>query len=126
MRRTPRAVAAVLLAVSFGLGGMTGMALEEALGLDWFDFLDDDEDESARRLLANLGLTGEQERLADAVLDDEEERLEDYWEARLPEIRAIRLESYAEIREILTPEQRELWDRRVRDLEGGVPDELRD
>ena len=41
MRPRARAVGVLLLAASFAVGSLAGMAAEEALGLDWFDFLDE-------------------------------------------------------------------------------------
>lgn len=111
--RRPRAVATLLLALTFVSGGMAGMALEEALGLDWFDFLDED----ARpddRLLDGIGLSGAQREQVDRILERQEDRLEAYWDARLPEMQAIAAGSYDEIRAVLTPPQRAVFDRRVR------------
>jgi hypothetical protein len=88
------------------------MAVEEALGLDWFDFLDEDA-RPDERLLQGVRLTGEQREQVDRILDRQEERLEQYWAARLPEMQAIADGSYAEIRAILTPQQRAVFDRRV-------------
>jgi Spy/CpxP family protein refolding chaperone len=110
--RRPRAVAAVLLALTFATGGLAGMAVEEALGLDWFDFLDEDA-RPDERLLQGVRLTGDQREQVDRILDRQEERLEQYWAARLPEMQAIADGSYAEIRAILTPRQRAVFDRRV-------------
>lgn len=123
MRLHPRLIGALLLALAFGVGGLTGMALEEALGIDWFEFLDEDE-EGEDSLLAGLGLTGEQRGRAEAILEREEDRLEDYWESRLPEIQGILRDTYGEIRAILTPEQQALFDLRVRELGGRIPDEI--
>ena len=124
MRERARFVAGILIGVSFAVGGLAGMAIEESLGLDWFDFLDEDEPEDS--ILAGLDLSAEQERQADEILDRQEDRLEDYWEGRLPELRAILLESNAELRRILTPEQQRVFDRSVRELGDRVPDEVRD
>jgi Spy/CpxP family protein refolding chaperone len=125
MRRT-RLVAALLLGLTFAVGGLTGMALEEALGIDWFEFLDEDYDESEDRLLIGLDLTRDQRNQTEEILEREEDRLEDYWESRLPEIQGILRQTYAEIRAILTPEQQQLFDRRVEEFGGRVPEEIRD
>lgn len=90
------------------------MALEEALGLDWFDFLDEDTQPDDGRLLAGLELSTSQRRQIEEILDAQEERLEEFWESRVPEMRPIVAPSYARIRGILTPEQRERFDERVR------------
>ncbi|MEW5927918.1 MAG: hypothetical protein AB1941_10555 [Gemmatimonadota bacterium] len=110
--RRPRAVATLLLALTFVSGGMAGMAVEEALGLDWFDFLDEDERRDDR-LLDGIGLSAPQREQVDRILGRQEERLEEYWDARLPEMQAIAAGSYDEIRAVLTPRQRAVFDRRV-------------
>jgi len=121
-----RRVALLLLLLSFSVGSLAGMALVEALGIDWFDFLDEDAHGDADRLLEGLGLSRGQRARVEGILDVQEDRLEDYWEARLPEIRAILEGSYAEIRVLRTPEQRTEFDRRVRELDGRAPLEVRD
>ncbi len=110
--RRPRAVAALLLALTFATGGLAGMALEEAAGLDWFDFLDEDARRDDR-LLEGIGLSGPQREQVERILERQEDRLEEYWNARLPEMQAVAAGSYDEIRAVLTPEQRAVFDRRV-------------
>ena len=119
MIQRPALVATIMLVVVFAVGGLTGMALEEGLGLDWFDFLDEDNEEGGDQLLDGLQLTEAQEDRIEEILDAQEERLEEYWEARIPDMRAIVGSSYEEIRQVLTTEQREVFDRRIRDQ--GIP-----
>ena len=119
MRRRPGIVAAVMLLLSFVVGAMAGMVLEEALGLDWFDFLDEDARASDGRMLADLDLTERQREQVEEILDQQQRRLEAYWERRLPEIRQVVAESYQQIRAVLTDEQRELFDTRIRS--SGLP-----
>lgn len=102
------------------------MALEEALGIDWFEFLDEDHDESEDQLLVGLNLTRDQRNQAERILEREEDRLEEYWESRIPEIQGILRQTYADIRAILNAEQQESFDRRVDALGGRVPAEIRD
>ena len=118
-------VAALLLLLTFGVGAMAGMAIEEAAGIDWFDFLDRDEQEDVR-LLDGMSLTPDQRASVERILDRQEDALETYWEARMPEIQGILAGSYDEIRALLTPAQRERFDQRVRNLGGRVPAEFRD
>ena len=118
-------VAVLLLLVTFGVGAMAGMAIEEAAGIDWFDFLDRDEQEDVR-LLDGLSLTPDQRAAVERILDRQDDSLEGYWEARMPEIQGILAGSYGEIRALLTPAQRERFDQRVRGLDGRVPAEFRD
>ncbi len=124
--RRGRVVAALMLLLAFTVGALSGMAAEEAFGIDWFDFLEEQRGTDNDRLLAGLDLTPEQRARAEEVLERQEDRLEDYWEARLPEIRRLLDESYAEIRTTLTAEQQAIFDRRVRKLDGRVPAELRE
>jgi hypothetical protein len=115
----------LLLVLSFVSGGLVGMALEEALGIDWFEFLDSDRDDDRGSLLAGLDLSREQRSRAKEILDRQEELLERYWKQRLPEIEGILNQSYDAIRAELDPEQRAAFDKRVRRLEGRVPEEMR-
>lgn len=106
-------VASAMLLLTFLVGGMAGMALEEGLGLDWFDFLDEDNPPSEGRLLAELGLTPQQQERIESILAEQEDSLEEFWRKRLSEMRPIVARSYDRIREVLTPEQRVLFDQRV-------------
>lgn len=117
--------ATLMLLLTFIMGGLAGMAMEEAFGIDWFEFLDEDHDESDR-LLTDLGLTPDQEREADRILERQEDQLEDYWDSRVPEIRRILDDGYGEIRGLLTPEQVPHFERRLRELGGKIPAEIRD
>lgn len=118
-------VAVLLLLVTFGVGALAGMAVEEAAGIDWFDFLDRDEQEDVR-LLDGLSVTADQRAAIERILERQDDSLEEYWEARMPEIQGILAGSYDEIRALLSPAQRERFDQRVQDLDGRVPVEFRD
>ena len=126
MKEGAKTIAGLLLALTFMVGGLAGMALEEALGIDWFEFLDEDAGEAEDRLLVGLDLSPEQQAQAEELLERQEDRLEEYWESRLPEIQVILRQSYAEVRTLLTPEQQQVFDQRVRELGGRVPEEIRD
>ena len=126
MNGRARGIAALLLLTVFSVGALSGMALEEALGIDWFEFLDEDTDEAEDSLLVGLELSREQRARAEEILERQEDRLEAYWEGRVPEIQGILQASYAEIRALLTPAQQGVFDRRVQELRGRVPEEARD
>lgn len=118
MRQRARTIGALLLAASFAVGGLAGMAAEEALGLDWFDFLDEDAVPADQRLFAGMALTDAQrERIAD-IRRRREARLEAYWNERLPDIQRITDDSYAQMRQVLTPAQQPAFDRRVSGMRG--------
>jgi hypothetical protein len=119
--------ATLMLSLTFLVGALSGMALEEAAGIDWFDFLDDDESSvSDLRLMAGVDLSDEQRATVDRILERQEDELEDYWEERMPDIKGILSKSYAEIRVLLTPPQQSVFDQRVRELDGKVPEEFQD
>src|SRR5687767_5748900 len=119
--------ATLMLSLTFVVGALSGMALEEAAGIDWFDFLDDDESSvSDLRLISGLDLTAEQRATVDRILERQEDQLEDYWEERMPDVKGILGKSYAEIRVVLTPSQQTVFDQRVRELDGKVPEEFQD
>ena len=65
-------------------------------------------------------VTSPREQFGAAIGDDyflaSYTQLEEYWKARIPEIRGIMERSQGEMRALLTPAQRETFDRRVRDL----------
>lgn len=121
MRSGARAVGALLLAGAFAVGGLSGMAVEEAMGLDWFDFLDEDARPSEDRLFAGMALTGEQRRSIERIRERREDRLEAYWGSRVPEIERIVAQSYGEMRAVLPPERQAEFDRRVRELRARAP-----
>ena len=120
MKHRARVVGALLLAASFGVGGMAGMALEEGLGLDWFDFLDEDNLPADDRLFAGMQLTGGQRARIEEIRARREDRLEAYWESRLPDLRRIVDDAYGEMRGVLTRQQQPVFDRRVREQRGRI------
>jgi hypothetical protein len=75
---------------------------------------DEDEpfdDDAEEDLLETLSLSRAQLDSVDHLLDRREDRLEDYWKARLPDLQAIVDSSRQEIRAVLTPVQRGTYDR---------------
>ena len=121
-------IAGLMLFLTFSVGALAGMAVEEAFGIDWFEFLDEDSDDpgSSVRLMEGIQLSGDQRSRVHDIVERQEDELEDYWEGRIPEIQGILTKSYAEIRALLTPEQQAVFDRRVSELAGRVPEEFRD
>lgn len=70
----------------------------------------DDDDLSEEDLLDDLSLSREQRVAIERVFDSREDRLESYWEAQLPELETLIDSSRDEIRAILTPDQRAIYD----------------
>lgn len=121
MKNRARAVGILLLAATFTVGGMAGMAVEEAMGLDWFDFLDEDAAPSEERLFAGMELTSAQRARIDQIRERREDRLEEYWASQLPDIQRIVDQSYGEMRAVLPPGRHAEFDRRVRQLRERTP-----
>ncbi|MGH7481867.1 MAG: hypothetical protein ACRELV_06895, partial [Longimicrobiales bacterium] len=116
MRTTRRAVLA-LGAVLF-VGVLAGIALEEVVDdWDWIERLEgeDDADDLDEAILDDLDLTPAQATQIDVILEAREDRIEEYWRRRLPEIGAIVDSTRAQIRAVLTPDQRREYDRRVQE-----------
>ena len=67
-----------------------------------------------------MQLSGEQRRRIAEIRERREDRLEAYWEGRLPDIRRIMGDSYGEMRAVLTPEQQPAFDRRVGEMRGRI------
>lgn len=122
MNGRSRLVASALLALVFLTGSLVGMAVEEGFGIDWFDFLDKDEDAMDMRFLSDLRLDTEQEDNIERILERREDDLENYWRSRVPELRAILAASDDSIRAVLSPGQRERFDQIISNGGERIPD----
>lgn len=121
MKLHARRSAIAALAAVFLVGLAGGVVLEEVVDdFDWSsanhtndrdqpdDPIDDDAEEA---FFARLGLQADQRAAIERALDEREDRLERYWEGKIPELRALVDSSRAEIRLLLTPEQQSAYDR---------------
>ena len=119
-----RRTAVIVLLAVFLAGGASGWLLEEVVDdIHWpgshrdsstIDRPDDDEpfdDDAEEDFLETLGLSRGQLDSVDQLLEGREDRLEDYWKSRLPDLQALVDSSREEIRALLTPEQRAAYDR---------------
>jgi hypothetical protein len=119
-----RRTAVILLLAVFLVGGAAGWLLEDVMDdIHWPggqtegstpDRHDDDEpfdDDAEEEFLESLGLSRGQLDSVDHLLDRREDRLEDYWKSRLPDLQSLVDSSRQEIRGLLTPDQREAYDR---------------
>jgi Spy/CpxP family protein refolding chaperone len=79
----------------------------------------DDDDFSEEDLLGDLSLSREQRASVERVFESREDRLESYWEAQLPELETLIDSSRDEIRAILTPEQRAIYESQLTRLRSG-------
>jgi hypothetical protein len=118
-----RTAVLVLLAV-FLAGGAAGWVAEEVADeVHWparhgegagSDRPDEDEpfdDDAEEDFLEALRLSRAQLDSVDHLLDRREDRLEDYWKSRLPDLQAIVDSSRREIRAVLSPEHQIAYDR---------------
>ena len=119
-----RRTAVILLLAVFLAGGAAGWLLEDVMDdIHWpgghgegstLDRRDEDEpfdDDAEEDFLETLGLSQGQLDSVDHLLDRREDRLEDYWSSRMPDLQALVDSSRLEIRTLLTPEQRAAYDR---------------
>jgi hypothetical protein len=119
-----RRTAVILLLAVFLAGGAAGWLLEDVGDeIHWPgghgegsapDRPDEDEpfdDDAEEDFLETLGLNRAQLDSVDHLLERREDRLEDYWKSRLPDLQALVDSSRQEIRALLTPEQRAAYDR---------------
>lgn len=119
-----RRTAVIVLLAVFLAGGAAGWLLED-VGDDihWLgdgsadspkERPDEDEpfdDDAEEDFLETLGLDHATLDSVDHLLDRREDRLEDYWKSRIPDLQALVDSSQQEIRALLTPEQRAAYDR---------------
>ena len=102
LRPGRKAVLALILVFAAGLA--EGAALEDLVDeldrplFSSDDHDDDDDDLSEERVLASLDLTAEQRVRIERVFESREDRLEAYWDARLPELERVIDSGRAEIR----------------------------
>jgi hypothetical protein len=119
-----RRTAVILLVAVFLAGGVAGWLLEdvvdeitwpgghdEASTPDRHDYDEPLDDDAEEDFLEALGLSRAQLDSVDHLLDRREDRLEDYWKSRLPDLKAVVDSSRQEIRVLLNPEQRAAYDR---------------
>ncbi len=124
MKAQSRRTAVLMLIVTFVVGGMTGMAVEEGFGLDWFDFLDKDEitqnAATDEQFLMTIGLDFAQRARIEDIYDAQEEKLETYWKNQLPALKTIVQQTDVEVVSVLTPAQRKLFDDRIKNRGSSV------
>lgn len=116
----PRRRALLVLVLVFATGLLGGALLEDIVDeierplFAADDHDDDDEDDLTEEgLLGNLDLTPGQRAQIEQVFESREDRLESYWDARLPELQSVIDSSREAIRAILTPGQRAVYDRQL-------------
>jgi hypothetical protein len=127
----PRWRATVVLVMVFAAGAAGGALLEDIVDdIDWPGFADrghgDDSDDSEETILANLDLTAQQRASIERLFEQREDRLESYWDAQLPELERLVDSSREEIRSLLTPAQRTIYDTHLARLKVQLRRDLRE
>lgn len=110
-----RALGLVVLAVTFVAGAIAATAIGQVLHADPASRTEavtaDGCDEKRGHLLDRLDLTEDQRTRIDRILERRRGQIDRFWSEAGPTLNAITDSTRAEIRAVLTPEQRELHDR---------------
>lgn len=114
-----RVLAFVVLVATFLAGGAAGIAADRfvrptpAAAEAGGEEREKDADKRHRRghVLDQLSLTAEQQARIDGILERRRGELEAFWDEAGPELRAIADSARADIRAVLTADQRERYDR---------------
>lgn len=116
-QRQARLLGIALLAATFLIGGLAGAAAvrlsssREARAAAQHAEERGPRERGAGSVLDQLDLTPEQCQRIQAVLERRRQQTEAFWEEHGPTLRAIVDSAHAEIRAVLTPEQRAEYDR---------------
>ena len=125
MKKASLRQAILVIAATFFCGFVAGVVLQdgiEELPLPFFasdrDYDDDLEDviDSEKKLLRKLELSSDQRQRIDAAFARRENTLVDYWAYRIPEMERIIESSRAELRGLLTAEQRARYDQGLNEI----------
>lgn len=121
-RSRPRAVASMLLIVTFLVGALAGAALNQVLNARQPQDTQQaagpaphhggQRERTERTPYDDLGLSDTQRVQVDALLAERRHRIDSIWERNEPEMRAIMSSSKAQIEALLTPAQLELLERK--------------
>ncbi|HEY8483165.1 MAG TPA: hypothetical protein VIL13_01045 [Longimicrobiales bacterium] len=114
--RRARLIGLGMLAGAFLAGALSGAAVVRVVSADEPAVRAGAEEEHGRRhsrpnLFDELDLTEEQRIQIEAILERRRKQIDAFWAEFGPKLRAIRDSTRSEIREVLTPEQRELEER---------------
>jgi Spy/CpxP family protein refolding chaperone len=97
----------VLLAIAFLVGSLTGAAAIRVADADAPPkLMRSKAKQPPAHLLERLELSAEQRARVDAILERRRQEMEQFWDVHRPTLRAIADSARAELRAVLTPEQR--------------------
>jgi|SRR5690606_16241879 len=115
-RRTRR-LGLMLLAAAFFVGGLTGAAFDRVFAGETppparsATQCEPERNDRREDVFASLGLSHDQRARIDEILEHRREQTEAFWEEHGPLLRGIVDSARAEIRALLTPEQRAEYER---------------
>ena len=103
-----RTMGVVILAIMFGIGALLGAATMRVATSPESALRAGEEPKKRPGLFETLELTDEQRVQVDAIMERRRAEVDAFWKEHGPQLRAITDSARAEIRTVLTPEQREL------------------
>ena len=111
-----RFAGALLLAATFAVGGLGGYSLAQLAGRGDAAQADqpecEDRERNRARYYESLGVSPEQKARIDEILEARKQQMDLFWAEHGPRMEQIVDSARAEIRNVLTPEQRAEADRR--------------
>lgn len=99
-----RVTGVLMLAIVFAAGALAGAATMRVVNADESPVMRSQK--SGPDLLDRLELTPEQRERVDVILERRRSEMEEFWDEHRPALRAIADSARAELRSVLTPEQR--------------------
>lgn len=104
-----RAMGLLMLAVIFAVGAMTGAATMRVANGDRTEPREEVESRERRpSLWDRLELTPEQRTQVDNIMERRRDEVQAFWNQHGPQLRAVMDSARADVRDVLTPEQRAL------------------
>jgi Spy/CpxP family protein refolding chaperone len=104
-----RAMGLLMLAVIFAVGAMTGAATMRVANGDRTEPREEIESRERRpSLWDRLELTSEQRAQVDGIMERRRDEVQAFWNEHGPQLRAVMDSARADVRDVLTPEQRVL------------------
>lgn len=108
-----RLVGFALIAVVFLVGSMTGAAMDRVITSQAMAGEDNGPQERRTHIIEQVEMTAEQRATIEAILERRSERMSATWSEISPRLNAITDSARSEIMQVLTPEQRAEYERRL-------------
>jgi Spy/CpxP family protein refolding chaperone len=106
--RRARLMGIIMLVMMFGVGALVGAATMRVVDAEEAPRLKRAQSADEPDLLDRLSLSPEQRAQVDAILERRRAEMEEFWDVHRPTLRAIADSARAELRAVLTPEQRRI------------------